>query len=86
MNIPEPTYSCTPFSDLDEHNWSIVRHLWGRGIDWSIRKVGRKWMIGETYGKCWPLYKTKSAAYDALSNMICAESQLRSYKRLMAAK
>jgi hypothetical protein len=70
----------TSLSKLSEHDWSILSNRWARGIDWNIEKLGKKWhILGDTGG--FPLFKTKSAAYDALTNLILAESHHRAWLR-----
>lgn len=71
----------TSLSALSEHDWHILSNRWSRGADWCVSKLGSRWMIGETFGKSWPLFKTKRAAFDALSGLILAESAHRAMKR-----
>jgi len=42
---------------------------WGRGINWNVAKVGKKWEITGRLGNGFPLFKTKTAAYEAASTL-----------------
>jgi hypothetical protein len=66
----------TSLSTLSSDDWQILRGRWARGIDWVVSKVGRRWALSESFGN-FPLFKTKSAAYEAASNLILAESAHR---------
>ena len=67
----------TSLSSLADHDWSVVSNRWNRGCDWNIDKVGRKWQILGDIGKAFPLFTTKTAAYDAGSHLVIAESHWR---------
>ena len=75
----DPFYAAyeTSLSKLDDHEWNIIRNRWARGIDWCVGKVGRKWQVIDCFGRGWPLFKTKTAAHDAVSNLVVAESHWR---------
>ncbi len=67
----------TSFSKLSTSEWMQLSNRWGRGIDWVVKKVGRKWTPLECFGKKWPLYKTKTEAYDTVTNLILEEARIR---------
>jgi len=66
----------TSLSKLDNHDWQILSHRWARGIDWCVEKIGRKWAVQACFGN-FPLFKTKTAAYNTVSALILAESRHR---------
>ena len=68
----------TSLSELPEHEWQIISHTWSHGIDWFVQKCGRKWLITLPIGN-FPLFKTKTAAYDAATNLVLMESKHRSW-------
>ena len=69
----------TSLGHLSDHEWQIVRSRWMRGIDWNVFKRGRGWTLPAEFGN-FPIFKTKTAAYEAASNLICLETQSRAYK------
>jgi hypothetical protein len=64
----------TSLGSLSENDWQIISNNWARGIDWVVCKVGRKWMIMGQLGAGFPNFKTKTAAHDAATNLVLAES------------
>jgi hypothetical protein len=74
----------TSFSKLNDHDWSIVTSTWARGVDWCVGKLGCQWTVYETFGKRWPLYRTKVAAYEAVTNLVLTESRRRGAIRTLA--
>lgn len=65
----------TALSDLSNHDWQVIKHTWARGIDYFVHKQGeRKWIV--TFGNFKP-FRTKSAAYDAGTALVLAESARR---------
>lgn len=74
----------TSLGALNDHDWNVLSNRWSRGIDWIVQKVGKRhWeLIGfPTVNAGFPLFTTKTAAYDAGSKLILAESHYRSAKR-----
>ena len=67
----------TSLSKLSSHDWMICQNRWTRGIDWVVEKVGKKWTPLECFGKGWPLYKTKTEAYDRVTDLILMEARHR---------
>ncbi len=78
----------TSLSKLTDGEWSQVSCLWGRGIDWVVKKVGKKWVITDfmELSKGFPLFKTKKAACEAVTNLILRESRCRAEKRITEGK
>ena len=75
----------TSLSVLTDGEWSQVSCRWARGINWNIHKVGKRhWEIGGRLGKGFPLFKTRTAAYNAGSTLILMESHHRGWTRLKA--
>ncbi len=66
----------TSLSKLSEHEWRILQSTWARGEDYWIYKVGKKWALIDAFGG-FPLFKTKTAAHDAGTKLILAESRHR---------
>jgi len=81
--MTNPFYSAhsTSLSNLDDGEWSQISCRWGRGIDWNVAKVGKKWEITGRLGQGFPLFQTKTAAYEAASTLILAESSWRGHQR-----
>lgn len=72
----------TSLSKLSEHDWQVLSNRWARGVDWYVRKVGKRhWTPIEALGR-FPLFTTKKAAELAATNLILAESHWRAAKRL----
>lgn len=71
----------TSLSRLSDHDWAILSSRASKGWDWNVHKLGRKWIIGGEAFANWPLYPTKTAAYDAFSAIICAEARHRAAHR-----
>jgi hypothetical protein len=69
----------TSLSSLSEHDWQILRNRWARGINWFVCKLGRKWTLTSDFGS-FPLFTTKTAAYEAGTALILAESAYRQQK------
>ncbi len=67
----------TRLSKLSSHDWMIVSGRWARGIDWVVQKVGGKWTPLECFGTGWPLFKTKTEAYNRVSTLIQMEARHR---------
>lgn len=74
----------TSLSHLSEAEWSQVSNRWSRGIDWNVHKAGSRWEIGGEHFQGFPLFRTKTAAYNAAETLILAESRWRGYQRLRA--
>jgi hypothetical protein len=74
----------TSLSTLSDHEWHILSSRWSRGIDWTVCKMGRKWIINIDHPsfRAFPLFRTKTAAYDAATNLILAESRYRASRRI----
>lgn len=71
----------TSLSLLSEHDWNVLRSHWSRFSGFSFcRKIGRQWTV-EGFGIRGPLFKTKTAAEQYVSNLICAESRRRSHQQ-----
>ena len=70
----------TSLSHMDNHDWNVISNTWASGIDWCVGKLGRKWVITLPIGN-FPLFKTKTAAYDAATKLILLESRHRAWKR-----
>ena len=66
----------TSLSSLSDGEWSQLSNQWARGIDWCVSKVGRRWNVSEAFGN-FPLFKTKSAAYKAVTTLVLWESRCR---------
>jgi hypothetical protein len=79
-DVPEST----SLGRLDDGEWSQVSNRWARGIDWCVTKLGRHWVIGETFGTGWPLFRTKASAYEAVTALVLTESKIRTRRRLLA--
>ena len=76
--MPEPIP--TSLGKLSDHDWHVLSSRWSRGIDWNVAKVGKRhWRIlGDVGG--FPLFSTKTAAFDAMSELICRESAHRAWR------
>jgi hypothetical protein len=70
----------TSLSRLSDSQWAQLSNFWSRGSDWTVSKVGRKWLLSERFGN-FPLFKTKKEACEAASRLILAESRWRGKKR-----
>jgi len=67
---------------MTDHEWQIALNRWARGIDWCVTRIGRnKWEVGGTFGKGWPLFRTKKAAGEAIDRFILLHSDLRRRKQ-----
>lgn len=71
----------TSLSTLSEHDWSVLRNTVARGVDYFVGKLGRRWQIILPAFSTFPLYRTKTAAYEACSNLVIAESRWRAYQQ-----
>lgn len=67
---------------LSDSEWNQLSARWGRGIDWIVHKVGRKWEIGGRLGQGFPLFTTKTAAYEMATNLILRESHHRAWLKM----
>ena len=68
----------TGLTFLSDHDWQVVRSRWFRGIDWNVEKIGRnKWTLIGQLGSGLKPFRTKTAAYNAGSELIRAESLRR---------
>lgn len=75
----------TSLSALSDHDWQVLSNRWARGIEWMVQKVGtRHWIISEVVPqfKAFGLFKTKREAFEAVTNLILAESHWRAAQRL----
>jgi hypothetical protein len=70
----------TTLSNLTYGEWSALSNTWSRGIDCVVWKAGRRWQIHRGFG-FFPTYKTKIAAYDAVTALVLAESRYRASQR-----
>lgn len=64
----------TSLSSLSDHDWQVLHNTWARGIDWFVENINGKWL--PTFGN-FPLFRTKSAAYDAGTALVLAEARYR---------
>ena len=71
----------TSLSKLSDHDFQILKSRWNRGIDWIVHRCGRKWELISDFGN-FPLFDTKSAAYDAGTNLILIESRYRASRAI----
>ena len=70
----------TSLSNKNEHDWNVLRSHWSMFGGFSFcRKVGRKWTV-EGFGIIGPLFNTKKAAEEYVSNLILAESHWRKHQ------
>lgn len=71
----------TSLTKLSEHDWNVLRSHWSMFSGLSFcRKCGRKWTV-EGFGISGPLFVTKRAAEEYVSNLILAESRHRAFLR-----
>lgn len=71
----------TSLSKLSEHDWRVLSAHWSQFSGFSFcRKTGRKWTV-EGFGISGPLFTTKTAAEEYVSNLILAESKWRAHER-----
>jgi hypothetical protein len=70
------TPDTTSLSSLTDSEWHQLKSQWARGIDWCVRKLGKKWTASEAFGN-FPLYRTKREAYDAVTTLVRWESRSR---------
>lgn len=71
----------TSLSDKSERDWNILRSHWSMYSGFSFcRKLGRKWTV-EGFGISGPLFTTKKAAEEYVTNLILAESRHRCFLR-----
>jgi hypothetical protein len=75
----------TSLSRLDDHDWSILSNRWARGAAWCVFKCGSRWRVADDFGR-FPLFKTKTAACEAVDTLICWESRHRAQRRLQAER
>ncbi len=47
----------------------MATNLWMRGIDWCVRKVGKRWALVDCFGN-FPLFNTKKAAYETATAFV----------------
>ena len=66
----------TSLSRLPEHDWQILRNRSHRGINWTVEKLGRRWLVQGCFGN-FPSYRTKHEAGEMIDNLIIAESHHR---------
>ena len=66
----------TSLSSLSDGEWSALSNRWAHGIDWCVSKVGKKWLASEAFGR-FPLFKTKKAAYEAVTTLVTWEARCR---------
>lgn len=50
-------------------NRQMAINNWTRGIDWCVRKVGKKWALLDCFGN-FPLFKTKKEAYEYATRFV----------------
>lgn len=74
------TYIETSYSKLSEIDWTQAKNLWTRGVDWFIFKAGRKWSVAPVLDAGWPLFKTKTLAYDTVTELFLQECSNRKFK------
>lgn len=68
----------TILSHLSQHEWMVESSRHGRGWDWAVEKVGSQWKISGThFAVMKKKFKTKTAAYKAYSEIVCAEARRR---------
>ncbi len=74
----------TSLAELDAHDWAVLNSRWNRGIDWNVSKLGSQWKITSSLPQftAFPLFKTKTAAWDAFENLMMQESRWRALQRL----
>lgn len=71
----------TSLARLDDHEWQILSNTWARGVDWYVRKIGRRgWTPIDIFGT-FPLFKTKREAEQAATTLLLWESRNRALKR-----
>lgn len=78
-NAP-PAVTETSLSRLSENDWRQLSNNWQRGVDWYVRKIGRKWAPIDAFGK-FPLFGTKREAEEAATTLLLMESRCRMEKR-----
>lgn len=65
----------------DPDKYREANNLWSRGQDWFVFKVGKRgWELAPCFGK-FPLFKTKTAAYEAGTNLVLAAAAYEAAKR-----
>jgi hypothetical protein len=67
----------TSLSKLSDHDWNVLRSRWHRGIDWNVKRLGHGWEIIGDLGRGFPIFPTKTMAYNAGEALILAESLRR---------
>ncbi len=80
-----PFYSAYPtsLSSKSEHDWRIASAHWSQFSGFSFcRKLpkSKKWMV-EGFGISGPLFSTKKAAEEYVSNLFMAEGRWRAHQR-----
>lgn len=71
----------TSLGRLSDHDWQVLRNTWSRGVDWYVRKVGKRhWAPIEIFG-AFPLSKTKREAEAQATNLLLLEARHRAWKR-----
>jgi hypothetical protein len=66
----------TILSELSYGDWMQAQNRWMRGIDWCVSRTGRKWSTHFPEMKL-GMFRTKKAAYDAVTSVILAEGRNR---------
>lgn len=73
----------TSLSALPDHNWYALQAQWAHGANHNVSKLGRRWALTEKLGR-FPLFATKTAAWEAGQALIEAESLWRIARRQAA--
>ena len=54
----------------------MAENFWMRGVDYCVRKCGKKWSLVDCFGN-FPLFNTKKAAYEAATAYIMLKAEER---------
>jgi len=67
----------TSYEKYSDEEWDRIRHIWAKGCDWFIHKTGKKWGVHPDLDAGWPLFKTKTEAYNTVTELFLQECHNR---------
>lgn len=73
-------YQETSLSKLPHLEWQHIQNCWSHGIDWCVQRIGKKWAVMSGLYVNAPLFKTKTAAYNFITELVLIESRNRYLK------